>query len=98
MSEFEDAGPADTDREDLAIADAAGAGGADDAVGHFLHALVAHPDADLHLGKKGHAVLAAQVAFEVALLPRVTLGFLNHAGNHIQLADDLEHRFGTERL
>src|SRR5438094_256063 len=45
--EFQAARPADVHHEDLAVADTACAGGADNAVGHLLNALVAHPDADL---------------------------------------------------
>src|SRR5262249_49979442 len=59
--------PGGGDDEDLAVAHAAGAGGADDAVGHLLGPVRAHPHADLHLRQEGQAVLAAQVAVEVAL-------------------------------
>src|SRR5438045_3771941 len=66
--------PRPSDDKDFAIANAAGSGRAHDVVGDLFGALVADPDADFHFGQKRHAVLAADVAVEIALLAAITLG------------------------
>src|SRR5262249_38821216 len=97
-SEFQAPRPIDVENKKLAIADAAGAGGAYDAVGHFVHALVAHPNADLHLGDEGHAVFAADVAIQVAFLAAVAFGLAHHTRRHFQVGNGAEDRFGAERF
>src|SRR5262245_44319174 len=87
-SEFEGIGPGGFDDEDLAVADAAGAGGADDVVGHFFRARILDPDADLDLGQERQAVFAAGVTVEVALLAAIALGLADHAGAGLQVRDD----------
>src|SRR5262249_54288713 len=58
----------------------------------------ADADGDLHLGQERHAVFAAQVAVEVALLPAVALGLAHHAGGHVQVFQRPQHRLSPERL
>src|SRR5207249_4937100 len=96
--ELQRLGPGHVKDEDFAVADAAGAGDAGDALGDLGGALVADANADLDLGQEGHAVFAADVAVEVALLPAVALGLAHDAGRHAQLGDGLQDRFGPERL
>src|SRR5206468_56263 len=86
-SELQRLGPGHVEDEYLAVADAAGAGGAGDALGDLADAVVADADADLDLRQEGHTVLAADVAIEVALLPAVALGLAHDAGADAQLGD-----------
>src|SRR5262245_44193857 len=97
-SELQRLWPAAVHHEDLAVADAAGAGDTHDPVGHLLGPLVADPDADLDLGQVRQAVLAAGVTVEVALLAAVALGLLYDTGRDVQLGDGPQHRLGPERL
>src|SRR5262245_12606493 len=97
-SELQRLRPAGVEHEDLTVADAAGSGAAHDTIGHLLRAGVAHPDADLDLGQERHAVLAAEITVEVALLPAIALGLLHHAGDNVQPGDGPEYPFGAERF
>src|SRR5262249_43813374 len=83
-------------QEDFAVADPAGAGRPDDAVGDGVGPLVADPDGDLHLRQEGQAVLAAGVAVEVTLLPGVALRLLDDARRHVQLGDGPQDRLGRD--
>src|SRR5436190_20055494 len=85
--EFERFRPGALHQEDLAVADTARAGGTGDALGHFLDAIVADPDADLDLGQKRQAVFAAYVAVEIALLSAVTFRFADDAGSDPKLRE-----------
>jgi len=75
-------GVVDVADKDFAVADAAGAGRADDGLkGFFLHVVVDHKF-DLHLGQKIDRVFAAAVKLGVALLTAMAAGFENgHAFN-----------------
>src|SRR5436309_1434150 len=97
-SEFQRFRPRHVEHENLAVADPAGARGPRDPVRHFLDAIVAHPDVDLDLGQVGQAVLAADVAVEIPLLPAVPLGLTYHARGYAQLGYGAEHCLGAERL
>src|SRR5438128_9778496 len=84
--------------KNLPISDAPRACGPDNAVRHLDGARVTHPDVDFDLGQKRHAVLAADVAVEVALLAAVALGFADHASNHVRFRDGAQYRFGAKRF
>src|SRR5262249_24519683 len=95
--ELHRAGPGDVEDEHFAVADAAGAGGADHLVGDLLPALLADPDADFDFGQKRHAVFAAKVTFQIVLLPAIALRFLHEASVDVQLVDGFQHRLGAKR-
>src|SRR5262249_36386179 len=84
--------------EDFAVAYAACASILDYVFGYLLHFVVVDPHANLDLGQKRHAVLAARVAVEITLLPAIPFGFADDAGHHVQIADGPQHLFGTKRL
>ncbi len=81
--------PAGIDNEYLAIANTTGSRGFHEAFDDFGGPLVADPNADLDFWQKRHAVFAAQVTIQIAFLPAVALGFLNHAGNDVQVVDGI---------
>src|SRR5437588_6876253 len=97
-SELQCLRPAHVEDKDLAVADAAGPGGAGDAVGDRVGLVVADPDADFHLGQKGQAVFTADVPVEVTFLTAVALGLLHAAREDVRAGDGAEHRLGAERL
>ena len=97
-SEFKRLRPAGRQHKYLAVADAPSASGADDVVGDLFRAGGAHANADLDLGDKRHAVLAAGVSVEIALLSAVALCLPHYTRGHVQFGDGTQHRLGTERF
>ena len=80
--------------ENLAVADLAGLGGADDGVDHLVDAVGRHRHLDPDLGQEVHRVFGAAVDFGVALLAAVAFdlghGHAVHADRDQRVADFLE--------
>src|SRR5665213_408782 len=88
----------DVGDENLAVADAAGLGGAPDRVDRLLDQVVRDHDLDFDLGQEVHDVLRPAIKFSVPLLPTEPLGFGD--GNALQpdLLERLLHLVELERL
>src|ERR1700680_3011772 len=88
----------DIGHENLAVADAAGLGGAPDRVDGFLDQILPDHNLDFDLGQEVDDVLRTAIEFGVALLPPETLGFGD--GNALQsnLLKRFFHLVELERL
>ena len=84
--------------EDLAVADAAGLGGALDGLHHPADDRVRDHDLDLHLREEVHHVLGAAVELGVALLPAEALDLGGGQAGDADLGERLLHLVQLERL
>src|SRR5947209_5461948 len=88
----------DVGDEDLAVADAACAGGCGDGFEGAGELVVGDDHLDLDLGKEVHDVLGAAVELGLALLAPVALGLDDSHALHAQLLQGLLHLVELERL
>src|SRR3954452_18086673 len=67
----------EVDDEDLAVADLSGFRGRGDGVDGLVDLVRADGDFDLDLGQETHDEFSAAIDFRVALLPTISIDFLN---------------------
>src|ERR1051326_3695762 len=86
------------EHEDLAVADLAGFGRADDGFGDFVDLVGGHRDFDLELGQEAHGVFGAAIDFGVALLPAISLDFGDGQSVHADAGQRVADLVELERL
>src|SRR5262245_4347413 len=84
--------------EDLAVADAAGAGGLLDGLAGAFHLVVLEHDLQLHLGQEIDHVLGAAIELRMALLAAEALGLRHRDALDADLVQGLLHVVELERL
>src|SRR5690606_6867491 len=88
----------DIGNENLAVADAAGLGGAADGVDRLFQHVIAEHDLDFHLGQKIDDVFGATVKLGMALLTAEALGFGHGDALKADFLQRLLHLVELERL